>query len=78
MAAASPLPVLFRLYPDALRDSHAYSLLVVAPLAALASWLLLRRGKKTSPWQVYLLSLAAPALAVMLPMVTWLHCRLHL
>ncbi|KAH7474114.1 hypothetical protein PRIC1_014427 [Phytophthora ramorum] len=69
---ASP-PELFRLYPDALRDSHAaaYCLLVVAPVTALASRLLLYRGKNTTPLQVYLLSLAAPALAVLAPIWYW-------
>ncbi|KAF1774682.1 hypothetical protein GQ600_8418 [Phytophthora cactorum] len=73
MAAPTPLPELFRLYPDALRDSHAaaYALLVVAPLSALASRVLLYRGKKTSPLQVYIVSLAVPALAVWLPMWYW-------
>ncbi|KAE8912389.1 hypothetical protein PF005_g25243 [Phytophthora fragariae] len=74
MADASPLPAeLFRLYPDALSDSHAaaYALLVVAPLTALASRLLLYRGKSTTPLQVYIVSLAVPALAVLLPMWYW-------
>ncbi|KAG1695671.1 hypothetical protein DVH05_019410 [Phytophthora capsici] len=72
MADVAP-PELFRLYPDALRDSHAaaYALLVVAPLTALASRLLLWRGKKTTPLQVYAVSLAVPALAVWLPMWYW-------
>ncbi|CAH0489571.1 unnamed protein product [Peronospora farinosa] len=60
----------FRMYPDAIRDSHAaaYSLLVVAPLTLLASNFLLYRGKKTTRLQVYLVSLVAPMLAVCLPM----------
>ncbi|POM60966.1 hypothetical protein PHPALM_30094, partial [Phytophthora palmivora] len=66
-------PELFRLYPDALSDTHAaaYSLLVVAPLTALASRVLLYRGKKTTPLQVYVVSLAVAALAVWLPMWYW-------
>ncbi|CEG50148.1 uncharacterized protein PHALS_07873 [Plasmopara halstedii] len=64
MVASSP--ELFRLYPDALRDSHIalYSLLVLAPLTSLVSNVLLYRGKKTSPSQVYILSLVVPALAM--------------
>lgn len=67
---------LFRLYPDAVRDSHAaaYSLLVVAPLTLLASNLLLYRGKKTTRLQVYLVSLVVPLLAVGLPLV---HTRVE-
>ncbi|KAG7400559.1 hypothetical protein PHYBOEH_005359 [Phytophthora boehmeriae] len=59
---------LFQLYPDALQDSHfaAYSLLVVAPLTGLASRLLLSRGKRTTPGQVYLLSLLVPTVLVLL------------
>uniref|UniRef100_M4BPS7 Uncharacterized protein n=1 Tax=Hyaloperonospora arabidopsidis (strain Emoy2) TaxID=559515 RepID=M4BPS7_HYAAE len=70
--AAAP-PELLRLYPDALRDSYAaaYSLLVVAPLTALASRLLLYRGKKTTSLQIYLVSFAVPMLAVWLPTWIW-------
>uniref|UniRef100_A0AAV1U4F9 EXPERA domain-containing protein n=1 Tax=Peronospora matthiolae TaxID=2874970 RepID=A0AAV1U4F9_9STRA len=70
--AAAP-PEVLRLYPDALRDSYAaaYSLLVVAPLTALASRLLLYRGKKTTSLHVYLVSFAVPMLAVWLPTWIW-------
>ncbi|CAH0473749.1 unnamed protein product [Peronospora belbahrii] len=73
MAPTSPLQELFRLYPDAIDDSYAaaYCLLVVTPLTLLASNLLLYRGKKTTPLEVYLVSLTVPALAVWLPMWYW-------
>ncbi|RLN57997.1 hypothetical protein BBJ29_003408 [Phytophthora kernoviae] len=59
---------LFQLYPDAVQDSQfaAYSLLVVAPLTGLASHLLLSRGKRTTPGQVYLLSLLVPTVLMLL------------
>ena len=64
-------PELLRLYPDALRDAYAaaYALVVVAPVTTVASRLLLYRGKKTTPVQVYLVSLAVPTLAMWLPTV---------
>ncbi|RLN64816.1 hypothetical protein BBJ28_00021951 [Nothophytophthora sp. Chile5] len=73
-AASAPLE-LSTLCPDALQDSYAavYSILVVAPLTALASRWLLSRGKRTTPTQVLLLSLLVPALLIGIPAMSRLE-----
>ncbi|RLN14515.1 hypothetical protein BBJ28_00013493 [Nothophytophthora sp. Chile5] len=75
-AASAPLE-LSTLCPDALQDSYAavHSLLVVAPLTALASRWLLSRGKRTTPTQVLLLSLLVPALLIGIPAMSRLETR---
>ncbi|TDH69417.1 hypothetical protein CCR75_002853 [Bremia lactucae] len=64
---------LFRLYPDALRDTHAaaYALLVMAPLSSIVSHILIYFGRKTPTILVYIVSLAVPALALSVPMWYW-------
>lgn len=62
---------LSQLVPDALEDSHvaAYSLLVVAPLCALAARLLRARGKATTFPHVLLVALLVPGLLLGAPAV---------
>ncbi|TYZ68699.1 hypothetical protein PybrP1_006632, partial [[Pythium] brassicae (nom. inval.)] len=68
-AAARAALGLARLVPDALEDSHvaAYSLLVVAPLCALAARLLRARGKASTFPQVLLVALLVPGLLLGVP-----------
>lgn len=68
---------LSQLGPDALEDSHlaAYALLVVAPVCALASQMLLRRGKATTYPQVLLVSIVVPALLMSVPVVRANHAQ---
>lgn len=77
-AAAAQVLGLSQLMPDALEDSRvaAYSLLVVAPICALVSQLLIRRGKATTYPQVLLVSFLVPALLVGVPAVRRaVNCR---
>lgn len=71
VAAAAQVLGLSQLVPDALEDSRvaAYSLLVVAPICALVSQLLTRRGKATTYPQVLLGSFLVPALLIGVPAV---------
>ncbi|TMW60222.1 hypothetical protein Poli38472_000264 [Pythium oligandrum] len=68
----APTPVM-RLYRDAQEDSMValYSVLAVAPVSALVSRWLLRRGKQTTPTQVVIGSIIPPALLVGLPAIYW-------
>ncbi|KAJ0407662.1 hypothetical protein P43SY_010203 [Pythium insidiosum] len=75
-ASAFARASLVRIYPDAREDSlvAAYALLVVAPLSAVVSRWLIRRGTRTTPLQVVSLSFLLPGALFGIPaLYDWVY-----